>query len=294
MRRIRSRRRNKQRKIIIISICSLLLIMTVGYAAMQTNLEIKAKGNVVSNPTGGEALLEMVDVVTSGDGLYADTYEERRYIYKGANPNNYINFNNELWRIISVESDNTIKILRNEVLSNQAWDTSNSNNWARPATLNTYLNEEYFNSLINEAQNQIINHIRYIGAIEYNNNDLASQISDEKSNEWFGNIGLVTASDVIRSNNDINLCGTLRLSNLVNYSICRDTTWMYSPYRWWTISPYFGYSNYVFYPIYDDRTMDNDRVNSSVFTPRPAVYLSPNVKITGGTGAETDPFLLEN
>lgn len=59
--RYKTRRRNKQRKIIIISVCDLLLIMTVGYVAMQTNLEIKAKGNIVSNPTGGEALLEMVD-----------------------------------------------------------------------------------------------------------------------------------------------------------------------------------------------------------------------------------------
>ncbi len=31
-----------------------------------------------------------VNVVTTGDGLYADTYEEGRYIYKGAFPNNYI------------------------------------------------------------------------------------------------------------------------------------------------------------------------------------------------------------
>lgn len=44
--RTRARRKNKQRKILIISMCSLLLIMTVGYAAMQTNLKIKAKGNI--------------------------------------------------------------------------------------------------------------------------------------------------------------------------------------------------------------------------------------------------------
>ena len=61
----RHRRRNKkQRKIVIISVCSILLFMTIGYAAMQTNLEIKAKGNVIKKSTGGEALLEMVDVVT--------------------------------------------------------------------------------------------------------------------------------------------------------------------------------------------------------------------------------------
>ena len=34
-----------------------------------------------------------VPVVTKGDGLYQDKYEEERYLYKGFNPNNYIVFN---------------------------------------------------------------------------------------------------------------------------------------------------------------------------------------------------------
>ena len=84
-----------------------------------------------------------VTTVISGDGLYADEYEEGKYTYKGANPNNYVTFNNEKagWRIISINSDGTIKIMKNDIIGeNIAWDTSNSNNWNRPASLNTYLN----------------------------------------------------------------------------------------------------------------------------------------------------------
>lgn len=69
------RRNKKQRNIIIISACSLLLIMTVGYAAMSTNLEINAKGNVLKNASLGEDLVENVGTVTNGDGLYKDAYE---------------------------------------------------------------------------------------------------------------------------------------------------------------------------------------------------------------------------
>ena len=63
---------------------------------------------------GGNGILEKVDIVTSGDGLYEDEYEEGRYFYKGGNPSNYVTFNNEQagWRIISVEPDKTIKIIR--------------------------------------------------------------------------------------------------------------------------------------------------------------------------------------
>ncbi len=127
MRRHRSRRKNKQRKIIIISTCSILLLMTAGYAAMQTNIEINAKGNVIKKANLGSDLVESAGTVTSGDGLYADSYEENVYTYRGSNPNNYVTFNGERWRIISVNtSDNTIKIMRNGVLADRAFDTSSN------------------------------------------------------------------------------------------------------------------------------------------------------------------------
>ena len=58
-------------------------------------------------------VVENIKIVTSGDGLYKDPYEDR-YIYKGKNPNNYITFNGENagWRIISFEPDGTTKIMK--------------------------------------------------------------------------------------------------------------------------------------------------------------------------------------
>ena len=55
-----------------------------------------------------------VIVVDEGDGLYEDEYEDGRYFYKGGNPNNYVTFNGEKagWRIVSIEPDGTIKIMR--------------------------------------------------------------------------------------------------------------------------------------------------------------------------------------
>ena len=94
--------------------------------------------NTCFSKTGGEWVLDNTDIVTSGDGLYADEYEEGKYTYKGANPNNYVTFNNEKagWRIIFINSDGTIKIMRDASIGNMAWDSSNSSNWNRPASLN--------------------------------------------------------------------------------------------------------------------------------------------------------------
>ena len=67
-------------------------------------------------PTAGETIIEDA-------GLEKDPYE-CRYFFTGANPNNYITFNDEQagWRIISVECDGTIKIMRTSNIGNQDWD----------------------------------------------------------------------------------------------------------------------------------------------------------------------------
>jgi len=117
-RRLTRRQKNKRNKqIIMVSTICLLIVMGVGYAAFSTQLSLKAKGNILKKAITPEKLKE--SVVDSGDGLYKDIYESGKYTYKGADPNNYITFNNEIWRIISIGADNTIKIMQNESIGNQ-------------------------------------------------------------------------------------------------------------------------------------------------------------------------------
>ena len=82
---------------------------------------------------------------------------ENGYRYEGKNPNNYVWFNNEYWRIIGVfdtevvKSDNTtenkslVKIIRADVLDGLAWHKSNTNDWTA-ASLNKLLNGAYYNA----------------------------------------------------------------------------------------------------------------------------------------------------
>ena len=75
------------------------------------------------------------------------------YRYEGKNPNNYIYFNNELWRIIGVfdasshgkTGEYLTKIIRNDSLGGYAWDKSNKNNWATSSLYNL-LNTNYYNA----------------------------------------------------------------------------------------------------------------------------------------------------
>ncbi len=75
------------------------------------------------------------------------------YRYEGKNPNNYIYFNNELWRIIGVfdasshgkTGEYLTKIIRNDSLGEYAWDKSGKNNWATSSLYNL-LNTNYYNA----------------------------------------------------------------------------------------------------------------------------------------------------
>ena len=78
---------------------------------------------------------------------------ENGYRYEGKNPNNYIWFNNEYWRIIGVfdsashglDGKNLVKIIRASALGGLAWDKSFTNNWTT-ASLNFLLNGAYYNA----------------------------------------------------------------------------------------------------------------------------------------------------
>ena len=318
-RRLTRRKKNKRNKqIIMVSTICLLVVMGVGYAAFSTQLSLKAKGNI-KEKKAADMLKE--NVVDSGDGLYKDIYEDGKYTYKGANPNNYITFNNEMWRIISIVSDNTVKIIKDDVLTERAWDTSSGcsvayneikkdknkitvdniiylapepssggcDDWSAPATLNTYLNSEYLSSL--SDTNKIVSHNWDIGGIADLNNDLLAQINDEKSKMWEGKVGLITVSEYLRTNSNKESCGTVRLNNN-NYSNCKNTTWMYIYNMTATLTPYYdSRANYLYIRIiYQSGVVSTASVYEYKLI-RPALYLSSDVTLSG-SGTQSDPYVV--
>ena len=293
----------------IISACTISVIAVTYFPSNQTtydntNTELKSENvqdaidelyGVCFPPKAGDTILDNTDIVTSGDGLYKDEYEDGRYFYKGKNPHNYVTFNGEVdgWRIVSIEPDKTIKIIKDtnlghQYIKDQYWDTSGSNNWARPASLNTYLNETYYNSLTNEAKNQIVSKDWSIGKVTYGNNNLAEQIKAENGSKWNGK-ALVTASEYIRTNSDKTYCGSFSLIE-DNYFGCQNKTWMYIDEYWWTLSPQSSNTSYSFL-VNSYGIIDNGPVSTYDYAIRPAVYLSSDVTLTG-SGTITDPYVV--
>ena len=90
------------------------------------------------------------DVLRAANGLKKDNTSDANIRYEGSNPNNYVSFNDELWRIIGVFGDN-IKLVRTEELGKLSWDSSDEtinegygvNEWSQ-ADLKEYLNTMYY------------------------------------------------------------------------------------------------------------------------------------------------------
>ena len=199
------------------------------------------------------------------DSLEKDPYE-CRYFFTGANPNNYVTFNGEKagWRIISIECDKTIKIMKIDSIGKQVWDQSGINNWTRPANLNTYLNSTYLNGLSSTAQSQIVSHSWSIGAVTYEDNNLRNQINDENSKTWNGKIALPTVSEYFRTNSNTS-CNTFYNYNR-NWNTCTNSTWMYHKVLdWWTLTPDSDYSNSVSHIDNKGTFLGNSNPGTSTF-----------------------------
>ena len=84
------------------------------------------------------------------NNLKKDNTPDQNIRYYGSDPNNYVSFNNELWRIIGVFGNN-VKLIRSEKLGDLSWDSSEEsinegwgvNEWSTSA-LKNYLNTMYY------------------------------------------------------------------------------------------------------------------------------------------------------
>ena len=199
----------------------------------------QSNGGSVGPGPGGDQTIggQKVELVESGDGLYEDSYESGRLIYRGQDPDNYITFNNETWRIIAKEADGTYKIIRNDVLAERVFDYqdrtasstyctitsgcgvyaavegtfsspsgSQSGTVTEDSSIKIYLNDDYYINNIDEiAKGQMTSHSFNIGAVEYLTqsgavaDSIEKNIAGEKMYQWTGNVGLVNVSDILRA-----------------------------------------------------------------------------------------------
>jgi len=209
--------------------------------------------------------------------------------YTGANPNNYVTFNGENYRIIGV-FNGQLKIMKDSNYGNKAWDTSNSNNWARPADLNTKLNSTYWNTISSTYQAMVDqSHSWGIGGISSNYTRTAFYNS-ENSTRWTGKVGLMSAADYGYASTSCT-----DSTNMYTSTACKNNNWIYNnSYHQWTITPYSGNSSSVWLVNAGGSVLSYSNASFADPGVRPVLYLKSSIKITGGTGTSSDPYKLSS
>ena len=256
---------------------------------------------------------------------------ENGYRYEGKNPNNYVLFNGEMWRIIGVfdssthgVSGNLTKIIRNESIGSYAWHKSSTNDWSA-ASLNTILNTYYYNSGNGTGQTACYFYstsvpgncdFRYTG-LDATSRGMIQQVtwklggysSASATAEAFygyergttvysgrpttatGYIGLMYPSDYGYS---VLSSSCARTTNLDSYdkSTCGGQSWLLKNGYEWTLTPYSSYSSHVFYVNLDAYLTRNNAYSGHAV--RPTAYLKSSVYIVSGDGSEANPYVLGN
>src|SRR5574344_1368489 len=231
---------------------------------------------------------------TQGTGQVVN---ENGYRYEGKNPNNYISFNGELWRIIGVFDDTThgvtgtnlVKIMRAEPIGGLAWDKSNTNDWPN-SSLYHLLNDYYYNGtnestvtycygyrggpancdftyngITNSTYRSMIQNVTWHlgGTATISQNTAAVYTAERGTTVYTGRSTTSTGNIGLMYMSDygysVLASSCARTTNMGSYSssTCAGQSWMYGKGYTWTIVPYSALYSLVWHVITDGSALSS-------------------------------------
>ena len=231
------------------------------------------------------------------------------YFYRGAVNNNYVLFADKVWRIISINTDQSVKLILNDSAGISQYSSYKNaidytgtkyvyNNNLVDNQNNKYLLEWYKTTIedkgldkkveevdyCNDTYNTIENYHRYFAAYNRLITSKSPSVICGKTEEDFGGVikqkvGLITADEVA-------MAGGLDNNNNTSY-------YLYQPYDYFTMTPaeYYGYNAYVFYVNGAGnllRTIPTDRMHI-----RPVISINSSQTVNG-LGTIESPYVLED
>ncbi len=299
---------------------TLNLLFTVTYVQADENA-------VVSHqlPTAAEILISKYNEGDNEEGLILENTDE--YRYSGANVKNYVNFNNEEWRIIGIfnvertyQENGVTKTITEPRIKIMKMTSSMSSTWYISFTCDMYndgsgcintwsssnvasnLNNNYLSSagyqvfsLSDISKNMIDNAIWYVNGASNTHTTVQAYQSERSGATWEGKVGLLYPSDYGYAST--NCRNSMALSSYDN-TTCFNSNWISSTvsiYTYWLMAPYSPDIRGALILQSNSGEVTLTRTNSNVIT-RPVVYLKSNVLFssTSGDGSSMlNPYVFE-
>ncbi len=221
-------------------------------------------------------------VVSSGNGLYEDS--DGNLIFRGTTVNNYIQYSGDVWRIVEIEVNGSVKIAYTKYGKSLKWDVDDSSEW-KVSSLNNELNNTFYATLQN---NTLIEQKNWrIGRI-YDEASTLDELIFQESQVLYSNslIGLLNASDYVKASLDASC-----KNDVLNSTSC--TSWL-SSYGGWVINASSTSeeesAKAYYFKIGDKLSKKNVSDNENVI---PVLYLKSTVRIVSGDGTLSNPYMLE-
>lgn len=186
--------------------------------------------------------------------------------YKGDALNNYVMFNNMTFRIVKINSNNTVTIASDEVLANV--DYTNDGRFA-DSSLDSWLND-YFYNLLESKYKKLITSSKWCDDVLNADNYMATECSRSSAKR---NVGILSIQDY--NNTLADDISFLDFGGIVWYANLDSNN---NP---WTMTDLYDYP------------LKSEPMNQEyLFNVRPAVTLKKNTKVLSGDGSEADPYIL--
>lgn len=223
-----------------------------------------------------------------GNGVYNINGE---YIYRGDDVDNYVEFNEQTWRILKVNDKNEIKlILSNPLEDEYEWDASfNINEDDYVGVTTDYLNTNMRKTLLNyyktnfssDNKAKIIKKDWCIGALSedeaFNKEKECSKIKEQEY------VGLMNISDYGSATLDPN-CTDPSQGQCTNRNYLADAN-----IDTWTMNSVEGSTSEMY--VYSTGTVSDEEAYS-MQTINPVIYLSSKV-LAEGKGTIKEPFVIK-
>ena len=260
---------------------------------------------------------ELLSTIVNGKGT-STTHGKR---YQGKNPDNYVWFNDELWRIIGnvpvcltsgcASTENRVKLIRNDSIG--AIKYGDDSTWMG-SNIQNLLNTCYLGKASSCDSYCYTASTTAVGTCDYSSDGIdASDYYGNMIEDVYYNVGVPTTEENVNADDQytkeiasyattVSKIGLMYasdwgyaiegytgvLGNRGSTASYMNRNWLFSNGYEWTMSAYSSSAPlYVYYYgyLYLNSAADG-------YAARPVLYLKSNVYVTGGTGSKTDPYTL--
>ena len=233
-------------------------------------------------------IIKSVNTDEYGNGVYNLNSE---YVYRGKDVNNYLEFDNKLWRIIKIDKDGDIKLVLSEPTEDSySFDTAyNSERDDTVGITTDYLRtdirktlNDYYNDFSKDAKAKIVKKELCYGKYLLTDEFSYEKECSVKTNPEY--IGLLNATDYQNASLSNN-CKTLESMDCINYNYLAKsniTSWILNTlqentYKGISISSSGFYSSFA---------SNEKRIN-------PVIYINNKVVILKGEGTQEKPYKIK-